>query len=390
MFNILFLGSIFLVLATVYLLLFTENATKSYSDYLLSSLLLSQAWGVLVYLFMNSKYILSFPHLYKTGVPINYLAAPLSYLYVKAVLNNEFKLKKLDLLHFIPFLLFIINHIPFYALPTNEKLAIINNTILDWSNTYKFQTGILPEYVNFLLRPLQALIYLFFQWKLLLSFKKNQPSGHIQTQIKKVISWLKIFSWTTTIILAGFFILTFFVLMLPAYINNQIVVFILSLFVAGGFFVMSGYLLTHPAVLSGLPFIKYEVVASKVRTDKSYSMPYVNYDYTKEMEEISRYFELEKPYLKTDLNINQVSVALGIASRELSFIINNHFGQRFTDFLNKYRIEYITNKLTKEYARNYTIESIVKEAGFASKSSFNLAFKKFNHCTPSEFISNLH
>jgi AraC-like DNA-binding protein len=248
----------------------------------------------------------------------------------------------------------------------------------------------MPEYINYLLRPLQASIYLIFQWKLLLSFKRNQPNGPVQNQINNVMGWLKTFTWTTTVILAGFFILTFLVILFPAYINNQLVVFILSLFVAGGFFVMSAYLLTHPAVLSGLPFIKYTVVESTVINDQQYSMPYVNYDYAKEIEQIQQYFEIEKPFLKPNLNINQVSVSLGIPSRELSFIINNHFGQRFTDFLNKYRIEHITQKMTKDNIANYTIESIATEAGFASKSSFNLAFKKFNHCTPTEYIAQLH
>ena len=280
MFDILFLGSIFLVLATVYLLLFTKNATKSYSDYLLAALLLVQAWGVLIYLLMSSTYILNFPHLYKTGVPTNYLVAPLSYLYIKSVLNNEFKFKKWDMLHFIPFFIFIINHLPFYTLPTNEKLLIIKATIDNWSNAYKVQTGIMPEFINYLLRPLQASIYLIFQWKLLLSFKRNQPEGHVQNQINNVMGWLKVFTWTTTIILVGFFILTFLVSVYPIYINNQVVVFILSLFVAGGFFVMSSYLLTHPAVLSGLPFIKYKIVESNLINDKRYNMPYVNYDYT--------------------------------------------------------------------------------------------------------------
>ena len=59
MFAIIFLGSIFLVLATVYLLLFTENASKSYPDYVLSALLLIQAWSVLIYLLMSSGYILN-------------------------------------------------------------------------------------------------------------------------------------------------------------------------------------------------------------------------------------------------------------------------------------------------------------------------------------------
>lgn len=389
MFDIIFLGSIFLVLATVYLLLFTENASKSYSDYVLSALLLIQAWSVLIYLLMSSGYILNFPHLYKTAVPTNYLVAPLSFLYIKIVLGNEIKFKKLDLLHFIPFLFFFLNHFPFYILGTNEKLVVVNSALQDWSNAYKYKTGILPEYVNYLLRPLQALIYLFFQWKLLLSFKTNQPEGPVKKQINLVIKWLKVFTWTTTIMLAGFFILTFLVALFPTYIDNNFFVITTSLFVAGGFFVMSGYLLTHPGVLSGLPFIKYQTVASGILTDKNDNMPYVTNDYNKEIEAIQQYFELQKPFLKKDLNINQVSVALGIPSRELSFIINNHFGQRFTDFLNKYRIEFITKKLNREYLTNYTLEAIASEAGFASKSTFNLAFKKYHQLTPSEYLAKL-
>jgi len=386
MVNIIFLGSIFLALATVYLLLFTENASKAYSDYLLSALLLVQAWSVLIYLLLSSKYILSFPHLYKTAVPTYYLLAPLSYLYTKAVLNNEIKLKKLELLHMIPFLFFFINHIPFYLLSANEKLVIIQNTILDWSNAYKYKTGIFPEYINYFVRPLQALIYLFFQWKLLLSFKKNQQEGPVQNQINLVIKWLKIFSWTTTLILAGFFMLTFLVLLFPNFIDNYALVVTPSIFLAGGFFVMSGYLITHPGVLSGLPFIRME---ANVLRNKNYNITSLNYNYAKEMEAIQQYFDEQKPFLKKDLNINQVSVALGIPSRELSFIINNHFGQRFTDFLNKYRIEFITKKFNKEYISNYTMEAIANEAGFASKSTFNLAFKKYNKCTPSEYLAKV-
>ena len=101
---------------------------------------------------------------------------------------------------------------------------------------------------------------------------------------------------------------------------------------------------------------------------------------------IQTYFENDQPFLQKDLSINHVSVALNIPSRELSFIINHHFGQRFNDFVNKYRIEYITKKINKTYLANYTMEAIANEAGFASKSSFNLAFKKFNQCTPSEYL----
>ena len=160
-----------------------------------------------------------------------------------------------------------------------------------------------------------------------------------------------------------------------------------SLLVSVGFFVMAAYLLTHPNVLSGLPFVKYKEVKSDVVNDESYLLPYFDEEYKHEMERIVRFFETEKPFLNKELNINQVSVALEIPSRELSFIINNYFGQRFTDFLNKYRIEYITKKINKEYLSNFTIQAIASEAGFASKSTFNLAFKKFKKCTPTEYFS---
>jgi AraC-like DNA-binding protein len=167
------------------------------------------------------------------------------------------------------------------------------------------------------------------------------------------------------------------VFFLPSYYNDDLLMQIPSLLVSVGFFVMAAYLLTHPEILSGLPFVKYKEVPSDVINDKSYMFPYINEDY----------FKIEKPYLNKDLNINQVSVALAIPSRELSYIINNHFGQRFNDFLNKYRIEYITKKINKEYLSNYTIEGIASEAGFASKSTFNLAFKKYHQCTPTEYFS---
>ena len=177
------------------------------------------------------------------------------------------------------------------------------------------------------------------------------------------------------------------VFFLPSYYNDEILMQIPSLLVSGGFFVMAAYILTHPEILAGLPFVKYKEVPSGVVNDKNYRLPYINEDYKLEMEKIVLFFETEKPFLNKELNINQVSVSLDIPSRELSFIINNHFGQRFTDFLNKYRIEYITKKINKEYLTNFTIEAIASEAGFASKSTFNLAFKKYHQCTPSEYFS---
>ena len=385
--NLIFIGSVFLVFLTIYMLLFTKNAAKSYADYVLSFLLLVHCWSVILFLILYSEYILLFPHVFKTGLPLNFLIAPCSYLYVRAVLLNEKKFQKRDVIHLIPFFIVLINYIPFYLLPVNEKVTVIQNSLNYWPDTFKYQAGFLPENFSILFRLILAIIYLVLQWNLILSYKKVHKESSIQIQISNVLKWLKLFTITSTVIffgIIGFMLTVFF---LPSYYNDDLLMQIPSLLVSVGFFVMAAYLLTHPEILSGLPFVKYKEVPSDVINDKSYMFTYINEDYKLEMERIVDYFKTEKPYLNKDLNINQVSVALAIPSRELSFIINNHFGQRFNDFLNKYRIEYITKKINKEYLSNYTIEGIASEAGFASKSTFNLAFKKYHQCTPTEYFS---
>lgn len=385
--NLIFIGSIFLVFVTIYMLLFTKNAAKSYADYLLSFLLLVHCWSVILFLILYSEYILLFPHVFKTGLPLNFLIAPLSYLYVRGVLYNEKKFQTRDLVHAIPFVIVFINYIPFYLLPVNEKIIVIQNSLNYWPDTFKYQAGFLPENFSILFRLILAIIYLVLQWNLIFSYKKVHKESSIQVQIKNVLKWLKLFTITSTVIffgIIGFMLTVFF---LPSYYDDDLLMQIPSLLVSVGFFVMAAYILTHPEILSGLPFVKYKEVPSGVVNDKNYRLPYINEDYKVEMENIVFFFETEKPFLNKDLNINQVSVALDIPSRELSFIINNHFDQRFTDFLNKYRIEYITKKFNKEYLSNFTIEAIANEAGFASKSTFNLAFKKYHQCTPSEYFS---
>jgi AraC-like DNA-binding protein len=385
--NLIFIGSIFLVFVTIYMLLFTKNAAKSYSDYVLSFLLLVHCWSVILFLILYSEYILLFPHVFKTGLPLNFLIAPLSYLYVRGVLYNEKKFQTRDLVHAIPFVIVFINYIPFYLLPVNEKLIVIQNSLNYWPDTFKYQAGFLPENFSILFRLILAIIYLVLQWNLIFSYKKVHNESSIQIQISNVLKWLKLFTITSTVIffgIIGFMLTVFF---LPSYYNDDLLMQIPSLLVSVGFFVMAAYILTHPEILSGLPFVKYKEVPSGVVNDKNYLLPYINEDYKDEIEKIVHFFETEKPFLNKELNINQVSVALDIPSRELSFIINNHFGQRFNDFLNKHRIEYITKKINKEYLSNFTIEAIASEAGFASKSTFNLAFKKHHQCTPSEYFS---
>ena len=387
MYEIFYLGSLFCALLTVYVLLFKQDALRSYADYLLSAYFVFISFNAAIYLLIYYGWIVNVPYLYKTAAPINFIIPPLTYLYIRAVLYNEKKLALIDFWHFLPFLLFFINHLPFYLIPIAEKKVIVQAVTNNLDLTYQYQAGLLPESYTFVIRLIQSFIYLIFQWKLIVKFKKQNSIIEIQHQIIMVLKWLKIFTWAITVYFLAFIFLSLLVVFNISVFNNWGAInFIPGALLSSSFFVMSTYLLTHPGILEGLPFVKYNEIKSILSNDEVNKIAFIEEDYSKEIENINNYFNISKPYLNTNLTLSQVSVALNIPIRELSYILNNYFNQRFTDFVNAYRLKYITDKFNESYLDNFTIESVALEAGFATKSGFYKSFKKLYQTTPSEYF----
>ncbi|WP_316675323.1 AraC family transcriptional regulator [uncultured Tolumonas sp.] len=92
----------------------------------------------------------------------------------------------------------------------------------------------------------------------------------------------------------------------------------------------------------------------------------------------------QKPYLNSNMTINKLAMQTGISARELSFIINQGFGQNFFDFICDYRINY-TKDLLKQPEKIRAILDVMYDSGFNSKSVFNTAFKQKTSMTPSQY-----
>ncbi len=398
MVGIFYIGSIFCAFVTIYLLLYNENAIKTFANYLLAIYFIFQISCLLVYILVIYGWIIDVPYLYKTTAPINFLLPPIVYLYVRAILFNKEKLNTLDFLHAIPFILVVINYLPFYLLPISHKKEIVLGLVKDLNTSDKIQVGYLSEFVFNAFRIFQSLIYLIFQWKLIITFNKKNKNNAVEKQINNVIKWLRIFTSTSTISLIAFILLASIALVHnninAALVKNQIdadgfIYHLPDYIFSSSFFIISTYLLTHPSILVGLPFIKYKKTASNLVLNKTDSIPYIEPDYSTEIEIITNYFETKKPYLIKGLNISQVSVEINIPAKLISFIINKHFEMRFNEFINKYRVEYIKEKINERYLDAYTLNSLSKDAGFSNLTTFIAAFKKTENCTPSEYLFNL-
>jgi YesN/AraC family two-component response regulator len=97
-------------------------------------------------------------------------------------------------------------------------------------------------------------------------------------------------------------------------------------------------------------------------------------------------FVLEnEPYLDSSLTIQELAKQVNIPVRDLSVLINHHMNQHFFDFINEFRIQKAMQILKDQSKNKLTVLEILYEVGFNSKSSFNTAFKKHTHKTPTEF-----
>jgi AraC-like DNA-binding protein len=385
--EVIFLGSIFCSIITAYLLFFRLPDYQQFSGRILGFSMLFFSLGACIYLLIHSGWILQVPFMFKTAAPVNFLIPPFAYIYIRSVLKDEQKLKPKDYLHFVLAFFVFVNYIPVYFMPALQKQELLQNIMKDFSLSYLTGNGYVGEKYLFFARMAQSIVYLFFQWKLVVGYKKELLLDKYEGHTNEVMKWLKTFNWLFSSSILGYIILFTIVSSDPSLAKSEQIMLIPGYILSFSFLGLSTYLLVHPQVLFGLPYAKSEsrsVHDLHIIKNDTVSIPK---EYDEEIFQLKKYFEEQHPYLNNDLNINEVAVALDIPAREVSFIINQHFNQRFTDFVNMYRIKYVNQKIKTGYLNKFTVESLSKEAGFSSKSTFNVAFKKVNLCTPSEYIA---
>jgi AraC-like DNA-binding protein len=82
-----------------------------------------------------------------------------------------------------------------------------------------------------------------------------------------------------------------------------------------------------------------------------------------------------------ELDLAELARRLGTNTRYLSRAFNEGLGLSFSELINRQRVEAAKRRLTEDGE----ILAIALDVGFASKASFNRAFKTFAGCTPSEY-----
>lgn len=170
-------------------------------------------------------------------------------------------------------------------------------------------------------------------------------------------------------------------------LKNEILLFSL----VATFIILAAYLgITHAGILN-LPVVHseddqenqlVEADLSKVKYQKTFAGEDVIANiYERLIEKI----EHEKIFKDPELRLDQVAQMLHVHTNILSQTINHVENKIFYDLINRRRVEEFKRIAILPENHKYTILALAFESGFNSKTSFNRNFKKYEHCSPSEF-----
>lgn len=96
-------------------------------------------------------------------------------------------------------------------------------------------------------------------------------------------------------------------------------------------------------------------------------------------------------FLRSDLKITDMAGMMGTNRTYLSKTINNNFGMNFSDFINRYRINYVKERIKSELLETDEIanlQELIFSSGFSNESSFYRVFKKETGVSPGEWIKS--
>lgn len=98
-------------------------------------------------------------------------------------------------------------------------------------------------------------------------------------------------------------------------------------------------------------------------------------------------FESSKRYNHKDMSLSKLSTQLNTNTKYLSEVINRNKGKNFNAYINKLRIDYITEKMKEDPAYlNYKVSYLAEECGYSSHSTFTTVFKSIVGISPIMFV----
>ncbi|TSE04475.1 helix-turn-helix domain-containing protein [Aquimarina algiphila] len=375
-FSILGITTIFILFISLLLALFVltvKTSNKKANTFLGIYFLI---FAIHISVFFYSKYITLPVVLEMLRDHIAFFTSPLLFLYLLASIYSDFRYKHKYLLHTLPFLIQILLFSPrFYFADQNTRDFLLKNLNTTIEGKLSIIFGLLVAFFY--------LVAMFVELKkykqLLLENYSNKSAFNYK--------WL----YQLLIILSIIFSFSFFKQAYKFYGTNIEILNTLRIMLT---LVLLGFLtwivlksMYYPNLFRN---INTKHISIKGIVKENNIVHIVNKNAKDDINRLLIFMKKEEPYLDATLTLQKLAEQLGLPNRTLSVLINHNLNQRFFDFINQFRIEKAKKMLLNSNNAKLTIQQIMYDVGFNSKSSFYTAFKKETGVTPSEYKKRSH
>ena len=304
-----------------------------------------------------TNFFIQFPFLWRITLFPQMLMPPAAFIYVRAILNQEIRFKKTDILILLPIFFYAVNFFPVYSMPLAEKREMIKTLLSNKSLISLEVDGLLPNKMGLSLRMIYSLAFAIAQSIMLYRWNaKLKRQGNSSLQNIEMLKWLTFFTWVINLI--------FVLLLAAAFWQNETsinVFLIISAIALSGTIALSTYLLSKPQILYGLKgWLQINEVNNKLTllpTDKE-----------RFQKKITTNFKNNNYFVNPDYKLTDLANEIGESPSLTTTFINQEYGKGFDHFINDMRIAYMNNQmLSNPLWKSYSHEARAKMAGFKSR-----------------------
>lgn len=380
-------------------LLLIGKKDKTHADKILTIWLFILCLHMFLYYFSFSDRIQSYPFLFGLHFPMPLLHGPFLFLYTGKLTKNIAVNKKINLLHFIPVLIFYLLYMPFYLLPYEQKISIVENG----------GDGFQPIYsISIVAIIISGIVYVILSSILL--HKHRRTILNQFSYVEKInLRWLQyltygigliwvfiIFSHDEIIFSAA----ALFIIFIGYFGIKQVGIFTQSHVLAEGSLSNSDSELPRNKIeKENLEKLKHASVNNEEvnhinektgerNRDKKYSKSGLTIDSANQLHlKLIEIMNSEKLFKESDLTLAQLAKCLNTHPNYLSQVINEKEGKNFFDYINTLRTREFIEIVSNYENQKYTLLGLAYVCGFNSKSSFNKYFRKVAGQSPLEYLN---
>lgn len=323
-----------------------------------------------------------YPHFFGVSYHLPWIFGPLVYLYAIAASDRAWRFEKRHLIHFVPVAISLVITAPYYFMSGAEKIAMYDRFVvggvparLAIIDPFKYVSGIGYSVATF--------IYL--------RKHRRRVEDSYSNTARVNLAWLFWFAAAAAVIWVMATTIRITVANSP--VRDEQVTLAIALLVYG-----IGYMglkqpeifryetAEHPVpVVRTTPTILNETPALEPEVSRYERSGLGDTEAAKLKDSLLALMDRERPWTDSELTLADLSAKLGTTPHKLSEVLNGEIGRSFYDFVNGYRVRDVQRRIESGEARTRKMLALALDAGFASKSTFNQAFKKHTNQTPSDF-----